>query len=276
MTIKNGTHSSASGSGLHTITPHLVVKNAPAAIEFYRNAFGAEVNRRLDAPNGQVLHADLRIGDSTLWLADECLEYGLRSPQTVGGTATGLCLHVADCDKAYERALRAGALSIEKPADTIWGSRFARLLDPYGHAWSIATQLHDVTVDEMKAAMAKMPPPPKSERPATVEALVLAYWKSWQKKEWAEMRSYLADTLQLCGAPVPADVFTDACKKGNAWRDVHMVEAQYNQDGAALLYEGVDTVSGAKMKVSELLRVAHGKIVALRSVVIADGKEVTF
>jgi uncharacterized glyoxalase superfamily protein PhnB len=157
MTIKNGVP-----EGLHALTPHLVCKGASGAIEFYAKAFGAELKSRLDGPGGTVMHADVRVGDSTFWLADECLDYGLRSPETVGGSPTAICLHVPDCDKVYERALKAGAKSVQKPEDTVWGSRFARVVDPYGHAWSISTQTREVTPAEIQAAMQKMAPPAKN------------------------------------------------------------------------------------------------------------------
>ena len=102
------------------------------------------------------MHADLRIGDSPLWLADECPDFGLKSPQTVGGSPVAVNLFVGDVDKVFDRAVKAGAKVVEAPTDQFWGARYARIVDPSGHAWGIATQTREVTPEEMGQAMKKM------------------------------------------------------------------------------------------------------------------------
>jgi PhnB protein len=145
--------------GYRTITPHLVVDGAAKAIEFYKKAFGAEEISRAPAPGGKIMHSALKIGDSMLMLVDDFPEWkGGKStnPRALGGSGVTVHLYVLDVDAAVERAAKAGATVIMPPADMFWGDRFALLHDPFGHSWSIATHIADVTPAEAQAAMAKM------------------------------------------------------------------------------------------------------------------------
>ncbi len=146
--------------GFHSVTPYLTVNDASRAIDFYKRAFGAQEIARMQGPDGKVGHAELRIGDSVLMLADEMPGSGCRSPQALGGTTAGIFLYVKDVDSAFKQAVSAGAKSDAEPADMFWGDRFGRLTDPFGHSWSVATHKEDVAPDEMqrraKASMAAM------------------------------------------------------------------------------------------------------------------------
>jgi PhnB protein len=146
--------------GYHTATPYLVVDNALAAIDFYKKAFGAQVVTRMDAPNGKIAHAELKIGDSMIMLSDEMPGAGLRAPKSLGGTAVGVMLYVPDVDALYKQATSAGARTEMPVSDQFWGDRYGKLIDPFGHSWAIATHKEDVAPEEMKKrmqqAMAKM------------------------------------------------------------------------------------------------------------------------
>lgn len=146
--------------GYHTVTPYLVVNDAAQAIDFYKRAFGATVTVRMDGPQGKIGHAELKIGDSVIMLADEMPMTGTKSPKTLGGCTTGILLYVKDVDTAFKQAVGAGA-KVEQPvADQFWGDRYGKLSDPFGHSWSMATHKEDVAPEEMKRriqeAMAKM------------------------------------------------------------------------------------------------------------------------
>jgi len=136
--------------GFHSVTPHLVIKGAAAAIDFYKRAFGAEVLARMDGPGGTVGHAELKIGDSIIFLADEFPGGPIKSPQTLGGATASLHIYVADVDAAFKRAIAAGGREIMAVTDMFWGDRFGQLHDPYGHSWSIATHKEDVNPQEME------------------------------------------------------------------------------------------------------------------------------
>ena len=136
--------------GFHTVTPHLVIKGAAQAIEFYKRAFGAEVLSRMDGPGGSVGHAELKIGDSIIFLADEFPGGPCKSPQTLGGTTATLNLYVPDVDAAFKRAISAGGRETMPVADMFWGDRFGQLQDPFGHTWSILTHKEDVNPQEME------------------------------------------------------------------------------------------------------------------------------
>ena len=147
--------------GYHTLTPSITVREAARAVEFYKQAFGAVERGVMKVPDGKVMHAEVRIGDSILMLADEFPQFGSLSPQTIGGTGTGLHIYVEDVDAAFDRAIGAGAV-IEMPvADMFWGDRFGKLVDPFGHKWSIATHTRDLSMEEIEEAqeefMSKMP-----------------------------------------------------------------------------------------------------------------------
>jgi len=149
MTIKNGTP-----QNLHSVTPHLVVKGAAKAIEFYRKAFGAEEVYRLPLPDGGIAHAEIRIGDSSFWLSDEQPQMGAFA-QTAPG-ATSLHLFVSKVDAVFDAAVAAGAKALMPPTDMFWGARYGQVVDPFGHRWSVATQTREVTPAEMQAAMKQM------------------------------------------------------------------------------------------------------------------------
>ena len=146
--------------GCHTVTPYLVLNDAARAIEFYKRAFDATERMRMEAPQGRIGHAELKIGDSIIMLADEMPGMDARSPQSLGGTSAGIFLYVKDVDAAFQKAIDAGA-RVEKPLDNMfWGDRYGKLTDPFGHSWSLATHKEDVAPAEMQrrmqAAMAKM------------------------------------------------------------------------------------------------------------------------
>ncbi len=142
--------------GFHAVTPHLIVRDANAAIDFYRRAFGAEESFRMTAPDGRtVLHAELRIRDSIVMLAEENAQMGTRSPLSTGASSCTIALYVEDCDASFARATAAGALTLMPPSDMFWGDRYALVADPSGHSWSIATHVADVTPEEMRTAMAR-------------------------------------------------------------------------------------------------------------------------
>jgi uncharacterized glyoxalase superfamily protein PhnB len=139
--------------GYHTLTPFLTVRDAARAIEFYKQAFGAEEKGVMKGPDGKVMHAELKIGDSLIMLSDEFPEYGALSPQSIGGTGMGLHIYLDGVDAAFDRAVRAGA-QVEMPVmDQFWGDRYGKLTDPFGHKWSIGTHIKDLSMDEMKRGM---------------------------------------------------------------------------------------------------------------------------
>jgi PhnB protein len=140
--------------GFNTLTPHVVCKDAARAIDFYERAFGAEEVFRLTAPDGTLIHASLRIGNSMLMLADECPPMGAFSPQKLGGSPVTIHLSVADVDASYARAVAAGATTQMPVTEMFWGARYGVLQDPFGHSWSIATQVRNLSHDEIQAGLA--------------------------------------------------------------------------------------------------------------------------
>ncbi|HLZ42639.1 MAG TPA: VOC family protein [Candidatus Sulfotelmatobacter sp.] len=141
--------------GYHTLTPFLTVRNAERAIEFYKQAFGAELRGGgvAKGPDGKVIHAELKIGDSVIMLSDEYPEYGSKSPQSIGDSGMGLHIYNENVDAAFDRAVKAGA-TVEMPVmDQFWGDRYGKLRDPFGHKWSIATHVKDMSEDDMKKGM---------------------------------------------------------------------------------------------------------------------------
>jgi PhnB protein len=139
--------------GYHTATPYLTVNDCARAIDFYKNAFGAQEVMRMDGPPGKIGHAELKIGDSFLMLSDEMPGGGNRSPKSLGGTTASVFLYVTDVDSAYKKAVDAGATSDMPPADMFWGDRFGKLTDPFGHTWAMATHKEDVAPEEMRKRM---------------------------------------------------------------------------------------------------------------------------
>jgi PhnB protein len=136
--------------GYPTATPHLVVADVAAAIEFYARAFGAEEMFRLTTPGGDVAHAELRIGDSVVMLAGEDEAWGNRAPGSLGGTAVRIHLYVPDADALAERAVAAGATLLIPVAHQFYGDRSGRLADPFGHEWILASRYEDLTPEEMQ------------------------------------------------------------------------------------------------------------------------------
>ncbi len=145
--------------GYHSVTPYLTVRNAAAALDFYKKALGAKEVMRFDTPDGRVAHAEIQIGDSRVMLGDECPVMGNKSPQALGGTTGGLCVYVEDSDALFDRAVAAGATVLKPVADQFYGDRSGTVTDPFGHVWTIATHQEDVSIDEMKARMAALMQP---------------------------------------------------------------------------------------------------------------------
>ncbi len=140
--------------GMTAITPHLTCRNAAAAIDFYQRAFGAVEVARLPSPDGKLAHALLTIGGASLMLVDEYAEQGMLSPQALNGSPVTIHLYVADADATFAQAIAAGATVAMPLADMFWGDRYGRLVDPFGHHWSVATHLRDLSPDEIAASMA--------------------------------------------------------------------------------------------------------------------------
>ena len=148
--------------GMHSVTPHLICAGAASAIEFYKRAFGAVESGRLPAPDGRIMHAAIRIGDSTVMLVDEMPEWGALGPKALKGSPVTIHLYVDDVDAFVARAVNAGAKVTMPVADQFWGDRYGKIEDPFGHHWSVATHLRDVSPDEMKKAMREMQPMQKA------------------------------------------------------------------------------------------------------------------
>jgi len=140
----------ANPKGYHTITPNIVIRDAARAIDFYKKAFGAEETMRMPGPGGKVMHAELKIGDSIVMLADEMPEMGSKSPKAYGGSPVNFYVYLGNVDAAWKRAVDAGAKVVMPLADMFWGDRTGRLEDPFGHSWSLAEHIKDVTPEEIK------------------------------------------------------------------------------------------------------------------------------
>jgi PhnB protein len=141
--------------GYHSLTPFLVCKDAVNAIDFYKRAFGAEELSKLVGPDGGLMHAALRIGDSVLMLTDECPAMGGFSPLHFNGSPVTVHLSVADADASFARATSAGATALMPVTEMFWGARYGVFKDPYGHSWSVATQVKEMSPEEIQAAAAK-------------------------------------------------------------------------------------------------------------------------
>jgi len=139
--------------GYSSLTPYLIVAGAADAIEFYKHAFDAKELMRFGGPDGKVAHAELQIGDARLMLSDEHPQMGFRSPQSLGGSGTGIMLYVTDVDRVFARALAAGAKTQQELKNQFYGDRSGTLIDPYGHVWTIATHVEDVSEEEMQRRM---------------------------------------------------------------------------------------------------------------------------
>lgn len=143
-------------AGFHTLTPHLVVRNAAEALEFYKKALGAEVLNVAKMPDGRIMHAALRIGDSMLMLNDEMPEHGALSPLAHNGTGVTIHIYTEDADGAFNQAVSAGAHVRMPLMDQFWGDRYGVVSDPYGHQWSIASHVKDVSPEELQKAQDAM------------------------------------------------------------------------------------------------------------------------
>ena len=154
----SSTHVKPIPEGMHSITPHLVCADASKAIDFYKAAFGAVETSRLPGPSGKLMHAAVRIGDSTVMLVDEMPEWGTLGPIALRGSPVTMHLYVADVDAAVAKAVAAGATLKMPVTDMFWGDRYGQVDDPFGHHWSIATHLHDLTQAEMQEGMKKVGP----------------------------------------------------------------------------------------------------------------------
>jgi len=141
---------------IHELFAYLRVQDAPKAIDFYREAFGAVEKFRLTEPGGRIGHAELELGGTTLMLSDEYPEFGIYGPKTIGGTSATLHLHVDDADAMIRRAVAAGAEVLREPQDQFYGERSGTLRDPFGHEWNIGHQIEQVTPAEMQRRYTEM------------------------------------------------------------------------------------------------------------------------
>lgn len=147
MTVK------AIPDGYHSVTPYLIISGANEAIDFYQQAFGAVELFRMPAPGGKIGHAEIKIGDSPIMLADEFPEMGYKSPRTLGGSPVTLMIYVADVDTVFARAIAAGGKEQRPVKDQFYGDRSGTLEDPFGHVWHVATHKEDVSPEEMELRM---------------------------------------------------------------------------------------------------------------------------
>jgi PhnB protein len=136
--------------GYHSVTPYLIIHGAADAIEFYKKAFGATELFRFPAPDGKIGHAEIKIGDSPIMLADEFAEMGYKGPDTPGGSPVSIMLYVEDVDTVFNRAVEAGASVKEALQDKFYGDRMGTLTDPFGHRWHVGTHKEDVSMEEME------------------------------------------------------------------------------------------------------------------------------
>ncbi|MBA3345164.1 MAG: VOC family protein [Gemmatimonadales bacterium] len=135
--------------GYHTVTPNIVVEDAANALEFYKKAFGAEETVRMPGPGGRIMHAEMRIGDSVMMIGEEMPDMGSNSPKKYGGSPVGFYVYVENVDAAWERAIDAGAQGTMPLTDMFWGDRVGKLEDPFGHSWSLAEHVKDLTPEEI-------------------------------------------------------------------------------------------------------------------------------
>ncbi len=143
-------------TGYAGVTPYLIIRGAARALDFYKKAFGATELMRFPAPGGKIGHAEMKIGDSVVMMADESPEMGHNSPQTLDGTPVSMLFYVADVDAQFAKALAAGGVVKQPLKDQFYGERSGTIMDPFGHVWTIATHVEDVSAEEMQRRMAKM------------------------------------------------------------------------------------------------------------------------
>src|SRR5262245_60900000 len=139
-------------AGYHTVTPAIIVRDAAAAIEFYQRAFGAEELNRMAGPDGKIMHAEIRIGDSLVMLGEENEQWGTKSPLSTNGNPSSLHIYVEAVDASLDRSLKACATVKYPLENAFWGDRYGKVADPFGHEWGIATRVKDLTDAEMKRA----------------------------------------------------------------------------------------------------------------------------
>jgi PhnB protein len=139
--------------GYHTATPYMICNGAAAAIDYYKKAFGAVEVMRMPMPDGKIGHAEIKIGDSIIMLADENPQNQAYSPQHLRGTPVSILLYVEHVDNVFKQAVAAGAKTVQEPKDQFYGDRTSSLTDPFGHSWYIHTHIKDVTPEEMRKAM---------------------------------------------------------------------------------------------------------------------------
>ncbi|WOH38203.1 VOC family protein [Thalassotalea fonticola] len=140
-------------NGYHSITPYLIVKDGNAAIKYYQTAFSAELLLLLNTPDGGVAHAEIKIGDSHIMMAEEYMDLGFVSPETLGGAGVSLMLYLDDVDKAFALAIASGGVELKAVADQFYGDRAGTLKDPFGHIWTLGTHIEDLSEDEIKQRM---------------------------------------------------------------------------------------------------------------------------
>ena len=136
--------------GYHSVTPYLSIKGAAAAIDYYKKVFGATELFRMPGPDGKIGHAEIKIGNSPIMLADEYPEMEFVSPQTLGGSPVGLMIYVDDVDTMFKNAISGGGKEIKPLQDQFYGDRSGTLRDPFGHVWTVATHVEDIAPEEME------------------------------------------------------------------------------------------------------------------------------
>lgn len=136
--------------GYHTVTPYIIIKDAAAAIEFYQRAFNAEPIGQLVMPDGTIMHGEFKIGDSHLMYAEENLDLGMQGPLALGGAAMSVCLYVTDADAVFTQAIRSGAEEVRPMQDQFWGDRAGTVKDPFGHSWTILSQIEKVSWEQVQ------------------------------------------------------------------------------------------------------------------------------
>ncbi len=142
--------------GYHHVTPYLIIKGAAAAIDFYKDVFGATEIMRMPQPDGRIGHAEMKMGDSVIMLADEHPEMDIVGPVTLGNSTVGILLYVDDADTTFNKAVSRGAKVNKAMADQFYGDRSGTVIDPFGHKWTIATHVEDVSPEEMERRMAAL------------------------------------------------------------------------------------------------------------------------
>jgi PhnB protein len=142
--------------GYHSVTPYLIVQGAAAALDFYTKVFGATELFRMPGPDGRIGHAEIKIGDSPIMLADEHPEIDALGPKTIGGTPVGILIYVTNVDTMFNQAVAAGAKVLKPLQDQFYGDRSGTIEDPFGHKWTIATHVEDVSPEEIQRRVAAM------------------------------------------------------------------------------------------------------------------------